>query len=208
MTPILLSLLLATTPAKVTPAQDAAPRPMLESCLQVPIASDDSPRRGDDRAWNRLYRAGYEELERGELDAAEEHLCAALRRARSFEPRDWRFAETLDDLGLLHHLRGDEEACVRAQGAAVAEMLLAKGPRAPEVALYVQRLGIPLGIAGRDELAKELIASPHRVFAQGWIPLDERLADRLDWLVGEYLRIEDLAAAGALQELVDRIATE
>ena len=55
-------------------------------------------------------------------------MCLALVHAKNFAERDWRFAETLDELGLIYFMRGQFGESEKAQGAAVAELLLAAGP--------------------------------------------------------------------------------
>jgi hypothetical protein len=191
----LLAVLLAPTVratelARVVPAGCAA---------EQPESADNA-----ERAWNQHYFSLYQSLWRGDLDTASAHVCAALRRSAGFGPRDWRFAEALDELGRLEYLRGNDEASIAAQAAAVAEVLLARGPRASEPELYARRLGLPLQRSGRPEAAKAVAAAPYRVFTDGLVPVDRAMAGRLDWLVSEYLALEQFDAARALQHQIDR----
>ena len=191
----ILAALLVASVAHAAPLRRVVP----QECGRV-----EAPREEDaDRAWNQHYAAGFQSIEAGDLESAHASICRALADSASFDARDWRFAETLDELGLIDYLRGDLDGSVAAQAGAVAEMLLARGPGAPEVALYASRLGIPLGRQGRDELAAEIAKVPHRVFTSGVVASSEAMDRRLDWLVSEYLRREDLAAARELQAIIE-----
>lgn len=195
MVPRILTALLVASLANAAPLQRSLP---LE-CGRV-----EAPRAEDaERAWNQHYATGFQSIEAVDLESAHASICRALADAASFDARDWRFAETLDELGLIDWLRGDRDGSVAAQAGAVAEMLLARGPAAPEVALYADRLAIPLGLQGRKELAAEIEAAPHRVLTSGLVSRDEAMDRRLDWLVSEYLRREDVVAARELQAIID-----
>ena len=147
-----------------------------------------------------------------DLEAAERHFCTALELAASFGPRDIRFAETLDELGLVSFLRGDYESAEAMQGAAVAEMLLAMGPPTEDlactaerscrssVATYMVRLGWIFDRQGRGGEIDLLMREPHRILERGYVPYDS-LLDRLDGLIAQYLLIEDFAAADRLSSL-------
>ncbi len=188
-----------------------------EHCLEY----RQSPAAGNaDERWNDSYQRGFRAIERGEYDVAEAEMCRALFAAREFEARDWRFAETLDELGLIAFQLRDFDLAERVQGAAIAEMLLAAGPQGEPLSdhdgsngavirpdcrsgirVYTTRLGwIHERVPGRATVA-ELQSEPWRIFAAGYLPLDANLAHRLDWLVSQYLLQEDLAAAEALTEL-------
>jgi len=196
-----------------------------EHCLPYsPAPSAERPQDalgGDaQKLWNDAYRRGFRAIERGEYDVAESEMCRALIAAREFGARDWRFAETLDELGLIAFQLRDYELAERIQGAAIVEMLLAAGPQGdplseldPEslpliradcrsgIRAYTARLGwIHERVRGRTT-TEELQQAPWRVFAAGYVPLDTRLARRLDWLVAQYLLQENLAAAEELTEL-------
>ena len=184
--------------------------------------------KGDaDKRWNDAYRRGFRAIERGEYDVAEAEMCRALIAARGFDPRDWRFAETLDELGLIAFQLRDYELAERVQGAAIAEMLLAAGPQGdplreldPErhplirpdcrsgIRAYTTRLGwIHERLRGRTT-TDELEGAPWSVFAAGYVPLDDRLARRLDWLVAQYLLQENLAAAEELTGLQQELRAD
>lgn len=188
-----------------------------EYCLdyrQAPAAGD------ADKNWNDSYQRGFRAIERGEYDVAEAEMCRALLAAREFGARDWRFAETLDELGLIAFQLRDFDLAERVQGAAIAEMLLAAGPQGEPLSghdgsngavirpdcrsgirVYTTRLGwIHERVPARATVA-ELRNEPWRIFAAGYLPLDANLARRLNWLVSQYLLQEDLAAAEALSEL-------
>ena len=170
--------------------------------LAVPVAERE-------REWNLRYAETYRSAA-GEAPSEDgvARACSALALSAAFGARDWRFAETLDELGLIQYDRGRYEESARAQGMASAEILLAKGPAAPEVATYVGRLGFPLGRLGREKESAALVAAPHRLLLGGYVPLDAALAPRLEWLIGEYLRIENLAAADELRELAEGLRAE
>lgn len=189
-----------------------------EACLLVmgveralPVA-DDRGGESDEARWNRLYRLGIEALGVEDLATAELRYCQALDAAASFGPRDVRFAETLDELGLVRYSRGDYDGAEAMQGAAVAEMLLAVGP--PEgdvvelaakschssVATYLTRLGWVYDRQGRGDEIAPLLEAPHRILAKGYVPA-ESLRARLDWLISRYLLIEDFATADWLSAL-------
>ena len=177
-----------------------------------------------DGNWNDAYQQGFRAIERGEYDVAEREMCRALLAAREFGPRDWRFAETLDELGLIAFQLRDFELAERMQGAAIAEMLLAAGPHgepleelgksgrsiirpdcASGVRAYTTRLGwIHERLPGRMT-TDEIRGEPWKIFAAGYIPLDASLAERLDWLVSQYLLEENLVAAETLSALQERL---
>lgn len=196
---------------------DSAPRWAPEHCLEYRQA----PAVGDaDKLWNDSYQRGFRAIERGEYDVAEAEMCRALLAAREFGARDWRFAETLDELGLIAFQLRDFDLAELVQGAAIAEMLLAAGPQGEPLSghdglngavirpdcrsgirVYTTRLGwIHERVLARATVA-ELQSEPWRIFAAGYLPLDANLARRLNWLVSQYLLQEDLAAAEALTEL-------
>jgi len=220
----LTALLLATALGAPCLA-DAEGRWTPENCLAYPEApsADDSPAAPDrdpDRQWNDAYLHGLRAIENGEYDVAEAEMCRALIAAREFGPRDWRFAETLDELGLIAFQLRDYELAERLQGAAIAEMLLAAGPQGeplrdldPEshpqirencrsgIRAYTTRLGWIHERVRGGTTTEELTQAPWRVFAAGYVPLDSRLARRMEWLVAQYLLQENLAAAEELTEL-------
>ncbi|MDH3626697.1 MAG: hypothetical protein OEV00_07205 [Acidobacteriota bacterium] len=173
-----------------------------------------------DGDWNSAYRKALLAIEGGDYHAAEIAMCQALQAARRFDARDWRFAETLDELGRIAFELKDFELAERMEGAAIAEMLLATGPQGEPlreldetnhaviredcrsgIGAYTTRLGwIHERIRGRITTT-ELEEAPWRVFAVGFVPLDRALAERLDWLVAQYLLQENVAAADGLATL-------
>jgi len=169
--------------------------------------------------WNLHYRRGYGSIEEQDLETAEGSLCLALDAARAFEARDLRFAETLDELGLVAYLRGDDALAEAMQGAAAAEILLALGPPARDqsaeekdrcghtFATYLGRLGLVFERQGRAALLDELRRAPYLVLGMGYVPA-QALEGRLDWLISRYLLAEDLAAADWLKGLQQRLRTE
>ena len=207
----------------------STPRWTPERCLDAaaqsaPAASGEADA---DSRWNVAYRHGWQAIEREAYVEAESAMCRALFAAREFDSRDWRFAETLDELGLIAFELRDFELAERVQGAAIAEMLLAVGPHGepfreasaseqspirPDcrsgVRVYTTRLGwIHERSPGRvavDALARE----PWRIFEAGYLPLDSDLAGRLDWLVSQYLLEENLLAAETLSALQREIRGE
>lgn len=193
-----------------------------EHCLEVP--ADVGTTSEAESRWNQSYRRGFRAVERGEYHVAEQEMCRALLAALRFGPRDWRYAETLDELGLIAFTLRDFDLAERVQGAAIAEMLLAVGPhgepfrdqeasdQAPirpdcrsGVHVYTTRLGwIHEKTSGRIDMS-ELESAPWRIFAAGYLPLDIHLAERLDWLVSQYLLEENLPAAEELTDLQRQI---
>jgi hypothetical protein len=177
-----------------------------------------------DESWNEPYDRGFRAIQREDFQEAEQEMCQALLLAREFEPRDWRFAETLDELGHVAFALRDFLLAEQFQGAAIAEMLLAVGPggepfadtkpsdRSPirsdcrsGIHSYTTRLGwIHNETQGRIAIDK-LQDEPWRIFSAGYLPLDRELAERLDWLISRYLLEEDIKAADALRELQRRI---
>ena len=175
-------------------------------------------------SWNEAYRRGFNAIGRDEYDVAELEMCQALLAARRLGPRDWRFAETLDELGLIAFTLRDFELAEQVQGAAIAEMLLAVGPHGepfkgqeiseqspvrPDcrsgIGVYTTRLGwIHERTPGRITTS-DLESAPWRVFPAGYLPLDAQLAKRLDWLISRYLLEENLVAADELTDLQERI---
>ena len=173
-----------------------------------------------DKRWNDSYRRGFRAIEGNDYFVAETEMCRALLAARDFDARDWRFAETLDELGLIAFELRDFELAERMQGAAIAEMLLAVGPPGeplrehggvndsvirPDcrsgIRVYTTRLGWILDRTPGRTTTAELESAPWRIFEAGYLPQDADLARRLDWLVSQYLLQEELTAAEALGEL-------
>jgi hypothetical protein len=188
-------------------------RPLLElAAARGENGGDEAP----DARWNRQYRRGWTAFEARDLETAERSLCQALDAARFFGPRDPRFAETLDELGLVGYLRGDDALAEAMQGAAAGEILLALGPPADDltavqpdlcrssVATYLTRLGWIFDRQGRTGRIEAFQRRPYLVLDGGYIPPDA-LAGRLDWLISQYLLIEDIAAADWLTELRRRV---
>jgi hypothetical protein len=217
-----------TSPSAPATAPAGIERFTPEQCVEL-AAPDRQAREGTERSdpearWNESYRRGFRALEREDYHDAEQHMCHALMAARGFGPRDWRFAETLDELGLIAFTLRDFDRAEHVQGAAIAEMLLAVGPhgepfrdkdaseQAPiredcrsGIHVYTTRLGwIHDQVPGRIATA-ELARTPWRIFAAGYLPLDAQLAKRLDWLISRYLLEENLAAAEELGDLQRRI---
>ncbi len=194
-----------------------------EHCHEYPAMK--APARDDAaKHWNDSYRRGFRAIERGEYDVAEREMCGALIAAREFGPRDWRFAETLDELGLIAFQLRDFELAERMQGAAIAEMLLAVGPHgepqeelgesrrsvirpdcASGVRAYTDRLGWIYERSPGLTTTEAIRSEPWGIFAVGYIPLDGGLASRLNWLVSQYLLEENLDAADTLTALREEI---
>ena len=204
-------LLVATQLAAPAALVETAVRRRLPAECGIAAAATLDPLDAE-RAWNTLYREGHEAIEEGDLETGRQRICAALAHAAGFGPRDWRFAETLDELGLIHFLQADDEASIAAQSLAVAEMLLAEGPRAPgyragacaSATSYAARLAHPLRRVDRAAEAASIEAAPYRVFTLGLVPVDRALADRLGWLISEYLAVEDMEAARALEVVAEK----
>lgn len=206
---------MATATDGATP-QEAESRWLPESCtplLEVARAQGKHEPEGSAEArWNEHYRQGFEASRQRELETAETSFCLALEAAQEFGPRDLRFAETLDELGLVSYLQGDDAKAEALQGAATAEILLTLGPPAPDqsedershcrssLTTYLGRLGWVLERRGKGEQIEELRRAPYLVLARGYLPR-EALDERLDWLVSRYLLAEDLVAADWLTAL-------
>jgi hypothetical protein len=222
----LLCLVASVAPAATygaVAATEAPGRWLPESCqprLELAAAAGDVGASEDaETRWNRHYRRGYEAIESGDLETAELSLCQALEAARAYGARDLRFAETLDELGLLNFLRGDDARAEAMQGAAASEILLALGPPADDlieeerdlcrssVATYVARLGQVLERQGRAELIAKLERAPYLVLDRGYVPAPA-LEPRLEWLISRYLLAEDMAAADWLTALRERLRAE
>ncbi len=162
-------------------------------------------------SWNKHYRNGHTAIINGDLSLAEQEMCAALNQAKNFAERDWRFAETLDELGLIHFMLGQFNQSEKAQGAAVAELLLAAGPttmrqtRTRKVSIFIERLGRVYAEQERNDLTEKLRNNPYKIYEMGYIPLDSNLARRLGWLVSEYLGLENLNASNELLKVIEEI---
>jgi len=210
--PFALAVLCGVLPLAAStdePAEPGVLRPIPASCRErVAVTPDGSPA---EAAWNRSYANGFRATGLADWNLAEAEFCRALEAARSFGPRDWRFAETLDELGLVYYSLGEYDDAEAAQGAAVAELLLALGPQdarlpgaeavcdAADLGQYVVRLGWVWARQGRDDGIESLRLRPYEIFARDYLPRDAALAARLEWLVSQYLRREDLAAVTRLE---------
>lgn len=196
---------------------EASARWLPEACLHAALDLTDVEEAPEvdesaDARWNWHYRQAREAFTARDSTQAEAHLCSALSVARGFDRGDLRFAETLDELGLVGWLRRDYAFAEAAQGAAVAEILLALGPPADDLtreerdlcrsslSTYLTRLGWILNRQGRAEEVEALRQRPYRVLGMGYVPA-EAIEDRLTWLVSRYLLIEDLEAADWLTDL-------
>ncbi len=168
----------------------------------------------DEARWNRFYRLGIDAIGARDLEQARTGFCQALEAAGSFGPRDIRFAETLDELGLVAYMHEDYAASEAMQGAATAEMLLALGPPADDlagaaeksckssVATYMTRLGWIFERQGRAGEIDALMGQPYLILERGYVPFDQ-VAGRLDWLIARYLLAENFTAADRLSSLRD-----
>ena len=220
----LLAVLAAAAPAAGQPQEIDDPwleRAWLpDACLltleveRALLDGGEDPGESDEARWNRFYRLGIDAVGGRDLERAGTLFCRALEVAGSFGPRDIRFAETLDELGLVAFLREDYAESEAMQGAAVAEMLLALGPPsedlceaakkscASSVATYMTRLGWIFERQGRPREIDPLMREPYRILGRGYVPFDA--ADhRLEWLIARYLLAEDFAAADWLSSLRD-----
>lgn len=224
-----LSLLLLAFPAPGLVTAGEAPQPqsargwLPESCrplLELAAAQGDpAASQPAEARWNLHYRHGYDAIERRDLETAERAFCQALEAALDFGPRDLRFAETLDELGLVNYLRGDDAQAEAMQGAATAEILLSLGPPADDLsaeqrdlcrsslASYLARLGWVFARQGRGGQVEDLERAPYRILGFGYLPADA-LVNRLDWLISRYLLAEDMAAADWLTALRQRLRAE
>ncbi|MEL7058751.1 MAG: hypothetical protein AAGN46_01870 [Acidobacteriota bacterium] len=195
----------------------AEPRWLPASCDAALHGLSAAPDARSAARWNRDYRAGIEAIGVRDLDRAEALFCRSLQAARSFPAEDLRFAETLDELGLVFYLRADLENAEAMQGAAVTERLLSVGaPRGLEaevsatsclssVGVYLKRLG---WIAERQGWAEEhasWVAAPYRILAARYIP-DRVVRSRIDGLIATYLLLEDYAAADWLTAWQDELS--
>ena len=201
-----------TLAAGEEPTGPGVPRPLPASCREHVAVSPTVPDGGAaEAAWNRSYASGFRATGLGDWNQAEREFCQALEAARHFGPRDWRFAETLDELGLVYYSLGEYDDAEAAQGAAVAELLLALGPQEPrrtdaeavcdaaDLGQYVVRLGWVWARQGRDDDVESLRLRPYEIFGRDYLPHDAALAARLEWLVSQYLRREDLDAVTRLE---------
>lgn len=155
--------------------------------------------------WNDAYQAGFEATRRGDHEAAKLAMCQALAAVSNSPADDWRFAETLDELGLVFYRLRDYDTCVAVQGRAVAEILLAQGPDSPDVGKYVERLLFADEAWSSSDPGhmviglRKLKRDPYRIFGEldliDWTP---SARGRLQWLRAEYLKRENLLAASFL----------
>ncbi len=208
---------IADGPSEESPA-DASGGWLPEACIltldveRAALDGVEGPEEGDEARWNRLYRLGIEAITSRDLEQAQIRFCQALEAAGAFGPRDVRFAETLDELGLVAFMNEDYATSEAMQGAAVAEMLLALGPPREDlaeaaeesckssVATYMARLGWIFERQGRQGEIDPLMREPYRILERGYVPAGAVLG-RLDWLIAQYLLAEDFAAADWLASL-------
>jgi len=62
------------------------------------------------------------------------------------------------------------------------------------------RLGWVFDRQGRGREIDALLRAPHLILARGYLPYDS-LRERLDWLIAQYLLLEDFDAADWLSSL-------
>jgi tetratricopeptide (TPR) repeat protein len=152
--------------------------------------------------WHTHQQDGWDAIRQKDYHAARVALQSALNEAEHFTATDRRLAETLDDLGLVYYSLGNDYEAEQMQGRAVAELLLARGPGDPDVAVFISRLGRIFKRQGRLEAAGPLSEHPYKIFEMGYIPWDKSLADRLDGLIFEYQKAKNTAAVDELAILV------
>lgn len=91
--------------------------------------------------WEHHYERAQRAIQEREFVFAEGELLEAERISRSFPAHDDRLAESLDDLGLVYFSLSKPKLAMQAQGRAVSALLLAKGPSASELSIYIERYG-------------------------------------------------------------------
>ena len=207
----LITVLITLSPSFLSAEESG--RLILPSCQsflieeQIFSLADESA----EASWNKHYKDGHNATRRGDYNQAEREMCLALKQAQNFDARDWRFAETLDELGLIYFMQEQYGEAEKAQGAAVAELLLAAGPttmretRTRKVSMFIQRLGRVYSKQDRNDLTTKILDYPYKIYQQEYIPLDLNLIKRLGWLVSEYLGAENLTASNDLLNLIDEI---
>lgn len=198
----LLLVAIATSPLEASRESSMEQERWLpETCQTLLDVAGRPAEPGADSSWNDHYREGLAAFKIEDFEQAERSFCRALDTARSFGPRDIRFAETLDELGLVRFMSGDFEAAERLQGAAATEMLLARGPSPGDLrrqaeksclsslATYLIRLGWIYDQQGRGDKINALLDNPHLIIAEAYVPAAS-LRPRLDWLISQYLLLE------------------
>ena len=141
--------------------------------------------------WYDQFAIAQQALERDELLKAERALVTAEFLARGLNAGDSSLAQTLDDLGQVNFRMGKFKKAEDYQGQAVAALLLAKGPEAEELSIYIQRYG----------WAQKAVQKAHAVpttppavdFLSSYSPgySENRLKQELSRLRGEYAQFND-----------------
>lgn len=111
------------------------------------FTSGEIPKEGDVREaearelWEKLYKKGTDYIYLGKPERAVEPLSEAAKIAVNFPAGDRNLAETYDDLAQAYFRMKEYQKAEAAQGKAVAALVLAEGPDARDLSIFVERFG-------------------------------------------------------------------
>ena len=188
--------------AACSPVAQGLPRELAQPGSATAGGLSDASR---NRLWYALYDDAWEAIRNEDYALASKILQTALAHAEHFDTSDRRLAETLDDLGLVYFQLNNDFTAEMMQGRAVSELLLARGPGDPHVAVFITRLGMIYKRQGRSDTIAALQEKPYQIFELGYVVEDARLARRLDALAYEYHRAGGADASEYLTRLAGGI---
>ena len=146
--------------------------------------------------WEKLYKKGTDYIYLGKPERAVEPLSEAAKIAVDFPAGDRCLAETYDDLAQAYFRMKDYEEAEAAQGKAVAALVLAKGPDARDLSIFVERFGF----ATHQSINPE--SFPAYTLVGTHTPYDgERFEKERETLVVRYRDRGDLQAVEFLESL-------
>ena len=155
--------------------------------------------------WLEHYRGGWAAIEEQDFLEAETRLRRALAAAQTFKDLDRRYAETLDDLGLVYVKLGNFQMAEKMQGRAVGELMLSAGPWDRRIGLFIDRLGSIYQQLGKQDAIEALKEKPYLIFEKDYILPNARLAKRLDGLMADYRIAQNQTAANTVWQYIRQI---
>lgn len=162
---------------------------------EMPRQSD--PQGGEARErWGKLYKKGTDYIYLGKPERAVEPLSEAAEIAAGFPVGDRCLAETYDDLAQAYFRMKEFKEAEAAQGKAVAALVLADGPDARDLSIFVERFGF----ATHQSINPE--GFPAYTLIGTHTPYEgARLERERELLINSYRQRGDLQAVEYLQSL-------